>query len=79
MPSSLRANALLAVALAAAAAPAQHWAFVAPREAPPSAVGEPGWRRDPLDGYVQAALAAAGRRPAPPAGPLAPVSSTLFF
>lgn len=73
MPPSLRAKALCALVavLAAAAAPAQHWAFVPPREAAPPAVGDLGWRRDALDGYVQAALAAAGRRPAPPAEPLA--------
>ena len=65
------ASPAVALALAAAAAPAQHWAFVPPREAAPSVVGDPGWRRDPLDGYVQAALAAASRRPAPPAEPLA--------
>ncbi|MBM3975090.1 MAG: hypothetical protein FJ301_13425, partial [Planctomycetes bacterium] len=61
MPSSLRAKALCALVavLAAAAAPAQHWAFVPPREAAPPAVGDLGWRRDALDGYVQAALAAA--------------------
>jgi len=64
------AVAAAAVAALAAAASAQHWAFTPPRAAPPATVGDPGWARDPLDGHVQQALAAVGRRPSAPAAPL---------
>ncbi|MBM3962532.1 MAG: DUF1549 domain-containing protein, partial [Planctomycetes bacterium] len=64
------AIAATAVAALAATASAQHWAFTPPRAAPPATAGDAGWARDPLDGHVQEALAAVGRRPAPPAARL---------
>jgi len=44
-----------------------HWAFVAPRAAPPPGVEDAGWCRDPLDRFVLARLEAAGLAPAPEA------------
>jgi len=49
--------------IAAGAEYAPHWAFVAPRVAPPPAVKNPAWVRTPVDAFVLAKLEAAGLSP----------------
>ena len=53
--------------IAAGAEYAPHWAFVAPRRAPPPPVADGTWARDPLDAFVLARLEAAALAPAPQA------------
>jgi hypothetical protein len=45
----------------------QHWAFVAPKQAPLPAVKQPAWPRNAIDRFVLARLEAAGLRPSPQA------------
>jgi hypothetical protein len=49
--------------IAAGAEYAPHWAFVAPRAAPPPPVKNPAWVRTPIDAFVLAKLEAAGLSP----------------
>ncbi|HEX5270070.1 MAG TPA: DUF1549 domain-containing protein, partial [Gemmataceae bacterium] len=42
-----------------------HWAFVAPKQAPPPKVRQADWPRNPIDHFVLARLEAEGLRPSP--------------
>jgi hypothetical protein len=53
--------------IAAGAEYKQHWAFVAPRQAPLPQVKQAGWPRNAIDYFVLARIEAAGLRPAPEA------------
>jgi hypothetical protein len=46
---------------------APHWAFTAPRPAPPPEVAAPGWARTPVDRFILARLEKEGLAPAPEA------------
>src|SRR5262245_6492629 len=50
--------------IAAGAEYKQHWAFVAPRQAPLPAVKNSNWPRNPIDSFVLARMEAAGLHPA---------------
>src|SRR5688572_31856750 len=45
----------------------QHWAFQPPRPAPPPAVRQKSWPRQPLDSFILAKLEQKGLKPAPEA------------
>jgi hypothetical protein len=49
--------------IAAGAEYAPHWAFVAPRAAPPPAIRNSAWVRSPVDAFILAKLEAAGLSP----------------
>lgn len=56
--------------IAAGAEYQQHWAFVAPRQAPLPPVTQPAWPRNEIDRFVLARLEAEGLLPSPPADKL---------
>ena len=47
----------------------RHWSFDPPVRHEPPAVGDPGWGRGPIDGFILATLDDAGLAPNPPAAP----------
>jgi len=56
---------------AAAAWPARHWAYVAPKRPPAPAVRQTGWARNELDAFVLAKMEENGLAPNPEADPAA--------
>ena len=44
-----------------------HWAFEAPRQAPPPASADPAWNKNPVDRFIHARLLKEGLQPAPEA------------
>ena len=48
---------------------AKHWAFLPPKRSEIPSVKNPGWTRNPIDGFILARLEAAGLKPSPEAEP----------